>query len=171
MFFNRVKGKCQFKENLLLLLVSKKYDNRQICRLIYVRQKTYLREIQVKIAMTSIFVDDPIQAHKFYTEVLGFSSKQYEPDAQLAIVVSPEDPDGIALLLEPRGDSFAKEYQEQVYNAGLPIIVFGVNDLLGEIERLKNNGVNFRDDLTKKEWGLENLFEDTFGNLIMLQKI
>ena len=124
----------------------------------------------MKIALTSIFVDDPIKAHKFYTEVLGFNSKQYVPDAQIAIVVSPEDPNGTALLLEPRGDSFAKDYQEHVYNAGLPVIVFGVNDLSGEIERLKNNGVKFREDLTKKEWGLENLFEDSFGNLIMLQK-
>ena len=124
----------------------------------------------MKIALTSIFVDDPIKAHKYYTEVLDFKYNHFEPEAQLAIVVSPEDPDGIALLLEPRGDSFAKEYQEQVFNAGLPVIVFSANDLDEEIERLKNNGVKFRDDLTKKEWGLENLFEDSCGNLIMLQK-
>ena len=124
----------------------------------------------MKIALVSIFVDDPIKAHKFYTEVLSFRSKEFNPDAQMSIVVSPEDPNGTALLLEPRGDSFAKEYQEHVYTAGLPVIVFGVNDLSGEIERLKNNGVKFRDDLSKKEWGLENLFEDTCGNIIMLQK-
>jgi predicted enzyme related to lactoylglutathione lyase len=124
----------------------------------------------VRIALTSIFVDDPIKAHKFYTEILGFKSKHYQPEAQLAIVVSPEDPDGTALLLEPRGDAFAKEYQEQVYNSGLPVIVFSVVDLSGEIAKLKDKGVKFREDLTKKEWGLENLFEDTSGNLIMLQK-
>jgi predicted enzyme related to lactoylglutathione lyase len=49
--------------------------------------------------------------------------------------------------------------------------VFGVHDLSGEIERLKNKGVKFREDLTKKEWGIENLFEDSCGNLIMLQKM
>ena len=124
----------------------------------------------MKIAMTSIFVDDPIKAHTFYTQILGLRSKEFDPDAQLAVVVSPEEPDGTALLLEPRGDSFAKEYQENVYKAGLPIIVFGVDDLPGEIEKLKNRGVKFRDDLAKKEWGLDNLFEDTFGNLIMLFK-
>lgn len=125
----------------------------------------------MKIAMTGVFVDDPIKAHKFYTEVLGFESKQFEPEAQLAIVVSPEDPEGTTLLLEPRGDSFGKEYQEQLYKAGLPCIVFGVNDLPGEIERLKKSGVRFREDLTKKEWGLENLFEDSSGNIVMLQKL
>ena len=125
----------------------------------------------MRIALTSIFVNDPVKAHKFYTEILGFHSKEFTPDAQLAIVVSREDTNGTALLLEPRGDSFAKEYQEHLFNAGLPVIVFGVDDLSGEIEILKNKGVIFRDDLSKKEWGLENLFEDSFGNLIMLQKM
>lgn len=125
----------------------------------------------MRILLTSIFVDDPIKAHAFYTEVLGFHSKEFVPEAQLAVVVSPQDPNGTALLLEPRGDSFAREYQERLYDAGLPAMVFGVDDLAGEMERLKSRGVKFRDDLTKKEWGLENIFEDSFGNLIMLQKV
>ena len=124
----------------------------------------------MKILMTSVSVDDPIKAHEYYTEVLGFQSKELMEDAQLAVVVSPEDPDGTALLLEPRGDSFARAYQESVYKAGLPIIVLGATDLQTEIEKLKNKGVKFRDDLAKPEWGLENLFDDTFGNLIMIQE-
>ncbi len=124
----------------------------------------------MKISLASIFVDDPIKAHTFYTEVLGFKSKRYEPDGQLAIVVSATDPDGTALLLEPRGDSWARDYQEQVYKAGLPIIVFSVNDIASETERLKSKGVKFREDLTKKEWGLDNLFEDSSGNIVMLEE-
>jgi len=123
----------------------------------------------MKISMTSVFVDDPVKAHKFYTEVLGFQSKEFVPDAQLAVVVSPEDPNGTALLLEPRGDSFAKTFQENVYGAGLPIIVFGADDVATARSDLESRGVVFRDDLTKPDWGLENLFEDTSGNLIMLQ--
>jgi hypothetical protein len=103
-------------------------------------------------------------------EVLSFRSQQYESDAQLSIVVSTENPDGTALLLEPRGDSFVREFQERVYSAGLPIIVFGVNDLPGEIGRLKNHGVEFREDLIKKKWSIESLFEDSFGNLLMLEE-
>lgn len=128
------------------------------------------RETGMKIVLTSIFVDDPIKAHQFYTEILGFQSKEYVPDAQLAVVASHADPNGTALLLEPSGDSFAKKYQAHLFNAGLPVIVFGVDDLSGEIVRLKDQGVKFREDLTNKEWGLENLFEDSFGNLIMLQQ-
>ena len=122
----------------------------------------------MKISLTSVFVDDPVKAHKFYTEVLGFQTKEFLPDAQLAIVVSPEDPNGTALLLEPRGDSFAKTYQENVYSAGLPIIVFGADDVGAVRGDLESRGVIFRDDLAKPQWGIQNLFEDTFGNLIML---
>jgi catechol 2,3-dioxygenase-like lactoylglutathione lyase family enzyme len=123
----------------------------------------------MRILLTSVFVDDPVRAHTFYTEVLGFQTKQFDPDAQLAIVVSPEDPDGTALLLEPLGFSFAKTYQESVHSAGLPIIVFGADNVEAVRKDLESRGVEFRDDLAKPEWGMQNLFEDTFGNLIMLQ--
>ncbi len=107
----------------------------------------------MQITMTSIFVDDPIKAHDFYTIILGFQSKEFVPDAQLAVVVSPDDPNGTALLLEPGGESFGKEYQEQVYNAGLPVIVFGAKTLSDAIKRLKDRGVKFRDDLKKNRNG------------------
>ena len=123
----------------------------------------------MKIALTSIFVDDPVKAHEFYTKSLGFQSKEFIPDAQMAVVVSPEDPEGTALLLEPRGDSFAKTFQEKVYEAGLPTIVFSAEDVDETRKTLESRNVRFRDDLAKPQWGLNNLFEDGFGNLIMLQ--
>jgi hypothetical protein len=43
----------------------------------------------MKIALTSVFVDDPLKAFKFYTEVLGFVQQTYIPEAYVAIVVSP----------------------------------------------------------------------------------
>ena len=79
----------------------------------------------MKITMTSVFVEDPVKAHKFYTETLGFISKEFIPEAQICIVVSPEDPDGVTLLLEPFGYDFAKTYQQELYKVGLPCIVFG----------------------------------------------
>jgi hypothetical protein len=123
----------------------------------------------MRIAMTSVFVEDPVAAHAIYTEKLGFTSRDFQPEAQLAVVASPEDPDGTALLLEPRGDSFAKTYQESVYGAGLPVIVFDAADAAAERAALEARGVVFRDDLAKPEWGLTDLFEDGCGNLIMLQ--
>ena len=99
----------------------------------------------MKISMTSVFVDDPVKAHKFYTEIVGFRTKEFMPEAQIAIVVSPEDPDGTSLLLEPRGDSFAKTYQEKAYAAGLPIIVFSAPNVEATRKDLESRGVLFRD--------------------------
>jgi predicted enzyme related to lactoylglutathione lyase len=125
----------------------------------------------MKIALTSVFVDDPGKAFKFYTEVLGFVERMYIPEAQLAIVASPEEPGGTGLLLEPNYNPIAKTYQEAIYKEGLPAIVFGVDDIQREYERLKNLGVAFRGEPTKTDWGTQAVFEDTCGNLIQLHQV
>lgn len=122
----------------------------------------------MKIALTSVFVDDPNKAFKFYTEVLGFVERLYIPEAQLAIVASPEEPNGTALLLEPNGNLGAKTFQEGIYQAELPAIVFGVKDIQKEHERMKDLGVEFRKEPTKTDQGIEAVLDDTCGNLIQL---
>jgi predicted enzyme related to lactoylglutathione lyase len=124
----------------------------------------------MKIGLTSVFVDDPGKAFRFYTEVLGFVEKMYVPEAALAIVVSPEDPDGTGLLLEPNDNPIARPYQEALYQQGLPAIVFGVEDIQKEYERLTQRGVVFRGEPTTTEWGTQALFDDTCGNLIQLHQ-
>lgn len=125
----------------------------------------------MKIALTSICVNDPIEAFKFYTEVLGFVEKLFMPEMYLAIVVSPEDPDGTAILLEPNGNLGAKEFYDGIYKAGLPVIVFGVGDIYKEYEKLKNKGVVFKKEPTKTDWGIEAIFDDTCGNFIQLTQV
>lgn len=122
----------------------------------------------MKIALTSVFVNDPLEAFRFYTEKLGFVEKMYMPEHYLAIVASPEDPDGTSLLLEPNMNLGAKEFQKGIYDAGLPIIVFGVPDVQAEYERLKGRGVVFRKEPTKTDWGIEAVFDDTCGNYIQI---
>ena len=78
---------------------------------------------------------------KFYTEILGFKEKMCVPEANLFIVASSVEFNGTMLLLEPRDNPIAKTYQEDVYKAGLPVIVFGVEDIQKEYERLKKLGV------------------------------
>lgn len=124
----------------------------------------------MKIALTSIYVDSPDKAYTFYTDVLGFVKKMYIPEASLAIVVSPEEPEGTALLLEPNTSPVARDYQKALYDAGLPSIVFGVEDIDEEYNRLKALGVVFRGRPTETEWGTYVLFEDTCGNLIHLHQ-
>lgn len=122
----------------------------------------------MKIQLTSIYVDDPIEAFKFYTDTLGFIEQLYMPKANLAIVVSPEEEDGTALLLEPSDNPIAKEYMTKLYDAGLPSIVFSTEDIQKEYKQLKNLGVEFKKEPTKTEWGYEAIFDDTCGNWIQI---
>lgn len=130
---------------------------------------TQLRSV-MKIALTSVSVNDPIEAFKFYTKVLGFREKMYMPEMQIAIVVSPEDKDGTALLLEPRGNLGSREFFDGIYNAGMPVIIFGSDDVQAEYERLKGLGVVFKQEPTKTEWGTQAIFDDTCGNFIQIHK-
>lgn len=124
----------------------------------------------MKVLLTSISVQDPIAAFKFYTEVLGFKEQLFIPDANLAVVVSAEDPNGTGILLEPTDSPMLKQYQLSLFKEGLPVIVFSVEDLHSEYERLKSSGIIFRKAPIKTEWGLEAIFEDSFGNLIQLME-
>lgn len=102
----------------------------------------------MKIGMTGVFVNDPVAAFRFYTEVLGFKEKLFRPEANLAIVVSPEEPLGTALLLEPTDNPMAKKYQpsEQCRLTG---IVLMVEDMEKEFEKLKESDVVFKNHLQK----------------------
>lgn len=125
--------------------------------------------------MTSVFVENPMEAFKFYTEVLGFKEHTYMPEAWVAIVVSPEQPEGTALLLEPNQHPLVGPYQKGLYEAGFPCITLGTDDIQADYERLKAKGVIFRGEPEVEiaqgtEWGTHVIFEDTFGNLIQLHQ-
>ncbi len=94
----------------------------------------------------------------------------YIPEANLAIVVSPEEPDCTGWLLEPNDNPIARTYQEALYKTGIPVIGFGVDNIQHEYERLKELGVVFTKESTKAEWGIEGIFQDTCGNLIQLMQ-
>ena len=124
----------------------------------------------MKIAMTSVSVNDPVEAFRFYTEKLGFKEKMYMPEMRLAVVVSPEEPDGTALLLEPNENLGTKAYYQGIRDAGLPVIVFGVNDVQKEYERLTARGVEFKQPPTKTDWGTQAILDDTCGNYIQIHQ-
>lgn len=125
----------------------------------------------MKIGMVSIFVYHPLEAFKFYTEVLGFVEKMFMPEALVAIVAAPDAPDGPLILLEPTDNPIAKNYQTQLYEANIPCIVFSVEDMDMEYNRLKEKGVVFRKEPVKTDYGTEATFEDTCGNLIQLHQL
>lgn len=124
----------------------------------------------MKITLTSVLVDDQEKALRFYTEVLGFLKKNDIPmgEHRWLTVVSPETTGEIELLLEPMGFAPSKVYQKQLFDAGIPLTAFAVDDIEMEYERLTRAGVVFRGE--PKQMGTVSAvgFEDTCGNIIQI---
>jgi len=128
----------------------------------------------MKVAMVSVFVEDPVKAFKYYTEVLGFEEVMYSPENYLAIVKSSLDLDGVSLLLEPiepGGIEIAKKYKHELYKMGMPAISFSANNIQKTFEELIAKGVKFKKEPTKTDYGYEAVFDDDNGNYIQLYQL
>src|SRR5215212_5981608 len=97
----------------------------------------------MKIKLTSVLVDNQAKALTFYTEILGFVKKADFPVGEFKwlTVVSPEEPDGTELLLEPNDNPAAKTFQKAIFEQGIPLTAFMVDDIQKEYERMKKLGV------------------------------
>lgn len=128
----------------------------------------------IRITLTSIMVDDQTKAHRFYTEILGFVTKQDFPvggptgGARWLTVASPAEPDGVELLLEPMGIPAAEAYQKALFEAGIPLTAFAVDDIQAEYDRMRKIGVAFHGEPTTGPGPSAAVFEDTCGNLIQI---
>jgi predicted enzyme related to lactoylglutathione lyase len=127
----------------------------------------------MRIKLTSVYVDDQDKALKFYTEVLGFQKKQDYPVGKFKwlTVVSPEDPTGVQLLLEPDENPAAKTFKAALYAQGMPMTTFFVDDLRKEAERMKQLGAVFTMEPTTVGPTTVAIFDDTCGNLIQLTQV
>ena len=124
----------------------------------------------IRINITSVFVDDQAKALAFYTEKLGFTKKTDVPagEARWLTVVSPADPDGVELLLEPDGHPAAGPFKQALVADGIPFTQFAVDDVHAEVERLKGLGVQFTQDATDLGPVVTAVLDDTCGNLIQI---
>lgn len=124
----------------------------------------------MKIIVTSIFVDDQDKALEFYTKTLGFQVKHDVPSGEFRWIalVSPEDQDGTELILEPNNHPAAKEYQQKLFAEGIPVTMFGVEDINEEYDRLSILGVQFKMKPTDVGQVTIAIFNDTCGNLIQI---
>lgn len=129
----------------------------------------------MKIKLESISIGDYDKALKFYTEVLGFVNKRDIPlggGARWITVVSPQEPDGTELLLEPNADYPAmKALKESLVKDGVPFTAFEVDDIQKEYTRLKKLGVEFTMEPTNMGMSTIAVFDDTCGNLIQIYQI
>jgi catechol 2,3-dioxygenase-like lactoylglutathione lyase family enzyme len=107
---------------------------------------------------------------RFYTDILGLVKKAEIPlgEARLLTVASPEDPEGPELLLEPDGHPAVGPFKQALAADGIPFTSFAVDDVQGEFERLRAQGVRFTQDPLEMGPVTTAVFDDTCGNLIQL---
>ena len=124
----------------------------------------------MRITLTSVLVDDQERALRFYTDVLGFVKKTEFPvgEHRWLTVVSPEDPDGVELALEPDEHPAAKPFKEALVGDGIPYTSFAVDDVHKEHERLVGLGVTFTQEPVLMGQMTAAVLDDTCGNLIMI---
>jgi catechol 2,3-dioxygenase-like lactoylglutathione lyase family enzyme len=124
----------------------------------------------MRINLASVLVDDQEKALRFYTDVLGFVKKTEFPvgEHRWLTVVSPEDPDGVELVLEPDEHPAAKSFKEALVADGIPFTSFAVADVHAEFDRLKGLGVTFTQEPAAMGAMTTAVLDDTCGNLIMI---
>lgn len=129
----------------------------------------------MRIYMLSIPVADYDKALTFYTEVLGFKKKkdiEMGEGIRFITLVSPEEPNGPELLLEPNADYRGiKALREALAEDGIPIASLAVDDLQKEYERLQKLGVKFTQRPMSEGGWTTAVFDDTCGNLIELSEV
>ena len=134
--------------------------------------KKILNDEIMKINLNNIFVQDQDKALKFYTEKLGFMKKHDVPVGQFKwlTVVSPENPEGTELLLEPNDNPLSKTFQKGIFEQSIAAISFEVDDINAEHEKLEKLGVKFTMPPTKMGEVTIAVFDDTCGNLVQIME-
>ena len=124
----------------------------------------------MRIGHLGIHVDDQDKALDFYCRVLGFEKKTEIPlgEFRWLTVVSPDEPDGTEIVLEPNEHPAARAYQQALTADGIPITVFGVADVAAEAERLRVLGVVFTQEPVTMGGMTTAVFDDTCGNLLQI---
>ena len=124
----------------------------------------------MRIYITSVFVEDQAKALDFYTNVLGFETREDQPlgEHRWLTVGSPQQPDGPQLLLEPAAHPAVPPYKEALAADGIPVASFAVDDVHAEHERLRAAGVRFTQEPLEMGPVTMAVLDDTCGNLIQL---
>ncbi len=125
----------------------------------------------MRIRMATVFVDDQRAALDFYTDTLGFIKRHDIPlggGSSWLTVVSPQEPNGAELLLEPAGHPAVGPYRAALVRDGIPLAQFAVDDVPAEYARLTARGVRFTQPPVDVGAAVVAVFDDTCGNLIQI---
>ena len=129
----------------------------------------------IKIRLNSVSIADYDKALAFYTEKLGFV-KKHDIDlgggARWLTVVSPAEPEGIEVVLEPNAEYPAmKALKADLMRDGIPFTAFQVDDVYAEYERMQALGVEFTMEPTNMGTTSVAILNDTCGNLIQIYQL
>ncbi len=125
----------------------------------------------MRITLTSVLVDDQEKALRFYTDVLGFRPRNDVPlggGMRWLTVVSPEDPDGVELVLEPDQHPAVGPFKAALVADGIPFTSFAVPDVAAEVARLRGLGVRITQEPLSMGPVTTAVLDDTCGNLIQI---
>ena len=128
----------------------------------------------MRIYVTSVFVDEREKALDFYTNVLGFQKKHDIPlggGASWLTVVSPDQPEGTELLLEPSSHPAVNPFKTALVEDGIPATSFAVDDIKAEVDRLRAKGVRFIQEPAEMGGVTTAVLDDTCGNLIQIVQL
>ena len=125
----------------------------------------------LRIHWSGIPVDDQAKALSFYSEILGFQLKHDIPlgeNHRWLTLVSPEDPSGVEIVLEPDEHPAIAPFKSALVEDGIPYTSFAVQDVAAEYERLEALGVRFTQPPVDYGTAITAVFDDTCGNLIQI---
>jgi catechol 2,3-dioxygenase-like lactoylglutathione lyase family enzyme len=123
----------------------------------------------MRISHFVILVEDIDEALKFYTEKLGFVKQRDDTlwiDLRWVTVSPKNQPDVQLTLVLAEDKEQHKALGKQTPNH--PLMFLETDDLQRDYKELKARGVNVPTYPEEREWGLEVVFEDLYGNLFVL---
>ncbi len=122
--------------------------------------------MQQEIFQIALVVKDYDEAIGFYTQKLGFDLIE---DTKLSetkrwVVVAPKNSQGCKLLLAQASN---EEQKESVGNqsGGRVFLFMHTDDIKGDYESMKQNGVTIVREPVEEKWGTVLVFADLYGNL------
>jgi predicted enzyme related to lactoylglutathione lyase len=127
----------------------------------------------MKLALTSIYVDDQEKALRFYTDVLGFVAKaDFSNEGYRWLTVgAPDDGCGIELQLALNDNPAVKTYQHAMFEQGQPAVMFYSDDLQADYDRIKAAGGVFTMEPTDVTASSIATLNDTCGNLVQITQL
>lgn len=109
---------------------------------------------------------------RLLTSKLGFVKKNDIPvgEYRWLTLISPDDPEGVELLLEPSAHKAVPPFKQALKQDGIPFTALQVDNIEAEYQRLKALGVVFTMEPTAAGNVKVAVFDDTCGNLIQIMQ-